>query len=233
MPSSCFCELIRAQPPLQPANAWSSLAFCVAALAVLIISSTDRSNPWLRGQNPPTVKWKYPVMFAVALFLIGAGSFAFHARLTMQTQFADVFGMYLIATFILVYSFERTHSKSSNTIIAGYVALNLLLALLLYSAPQLRRYAFAAVLLAGLYLEYRSRKRAQVVSTTRYLSAAIALLATGFAIWIADITHLVCSPRSLVQGHAVWHLLGAMASWYLFLYYRSEVTAPTGKPGGR
>jgi len=233
MPSSCFCEAIRAKPPLQPANAWSSLAFCVAALAVLIISRRDRSNPRLRGQNPLTTKWKYPVMFAVALFLIGAGSFAFHARLTMQTQFADVFGMYLIATFVLVYSFERTHSSSGNTIIAGYVALNLLLASLLYSAPELRRYVFAAVLLAGLYLEYRSRKRAQATSTTRYLSASIGLLATGFAIWIADITGLVCSRTSPVQGHAVWHLLGAMASWYLFLYYRSEVSAPAGKPGQR
>ena len=222
MPSSCFCEAIRAEAPLQPANAWSSLAFCLVALAVLVTSYSDRSNPQRRSQNALTSTSKYPAMFAVSLVLIGAGSFAFHARLTLQTQFVDVFGMYLIATFVLVYSFVRTRPESGNAIIAGYIALNVFLASILCVAPELRRYVFAVVLLAGLLLEYRSRRKAQIDATSRYLSAAIALLAIGFAVWVADITHVLCSPTSWVQGHAVWHLLGATSSWYLFLYYRSE-----------
>ena len=31
-----------------------------------------------------------------------------------------------------------------------------------------------------------------------------------------------CDPDSLIQGHAIWHLLSALATWSFFLFLRTE-----------
>ena len=222
MPSSCFCEAIRSTPPLQPANSWSSLAFVVVALAVVAVALRDRSGRRSQPQNLLSSSLAYPLVYALALLIIGIGSAAFHAELTIETQFADVFGMYLIASFILLFNIQRLRPIPVAALVVAYLVLNGVLAELLYAVPEVRRYAFAVVLLAALGLEWRYRTTRTVVSDGRLLGAAVASLAIGFVIWIADITHVACSPMSWLQGHAVWHLLGALGAWFLYLYYRSE-----------
>ncbi len=222
MPSSCFCEAIRSTHPLQPANTWSSLGFVVVALAVVAIAFRDRSARRSQPQNLPSSSLAYPLVYALALTVIGIGSAAFHAELTIKTQFADVFGMYLIATFILLFNIQRLRPIPVAALVVAYVVLNGALAELLSAFPEVRRYAFAVVLLAALGLEWRYRSTRMVVSNGRILVAAVTSLAIGFVIWIADITHFACSPMSWLQGHAIWHLLGALGAWFLYLYYRSE-----------
>ena len=39
--------------------------------------------------------------------------------------------------------------------------------------------------------------------------------------WV-DPTHGWCDPDSWLQGHAAWHLLGAVAAYFLFRLYESE-----------
>ena len=63
-------------------------------------------------------------------------------------------------------------------------------------------------------------RRAPVSSHLFLLGLAANLLA--FAIWILDQTRTVCAPESLWQGHAAWHLLGAVAVGFSYAYYRSE-----------
>ena len=43
----------------------------------------------------------------------------------------------------------------------------------------------------------------------------------AFAIWNLS-QHGWCDPHSLVQGHAAWHLLDALAAYLLFRLYASE-----------
>jgi hypothetical protein len=50
----------------------------------------------------------------------------------------------------------------------------------------------------------------------------LAALALAFGIWILDLSHIVCAPHSLLQGHAVWHLLCAASGGFVYVYYRSE-----------
>ena len=46
-------------------------------------------------------------------------------------------------------------------------------------------------------------------------------MVVAFAIWNAS-QHGLCDPRSLLQGHAVWHLLGAASAYLLFRLWASE-----------
>ena len=56
----------------------------------------------------------------------------------------------------------------------------------------------------------------------RFYLLGILAKAVAFAIWIMDQQGTLCVPDSLVQGHAIWHLLGALSIWLNFSYYRSE-----------
>ena len=215
MPGHCFCEAVRASGVRQPANTWSSLAFVVAGFWMLGSGGGDRSN--LLSRRPV-----YRIVFGTAVVLIGYGSAFYHATLSFAGQFADVFGMYLLAVFIVLYAWSRLRPMSDVAVVALYAGINTALAALLLSVPAVRRYAFGLLLLAGLALEMRVRRTRASVVDGRWLTAAVLVLAIGFTAWVLDITRVACSPGSILQGHALWHLAGAAAALLLFRYYASE-----------
>jgi hypothetical protein len=55
--------------------------------------------------------------------------------------------------------------------------------------------------------------------------AGIAAFMSAYAIWLTGVDdHEWCRPDSLLQAHAIWHLLTAVATWCFFQYFR------TGEP---
>ena len=177
----------------QPANFWSSFAFI--AVAILL---------WFKGG---------PRLFAVALFLVGAGSAAYHGSLTFAGQVADMSGMYFVATFAILHGLERKGRITGRDAAIGFAVSN---AVLIYGQvmwPDARRYVFAALIVAILIAERGS-------GWSRQLKWAILIFAAGFAFWVLDKTHVLCAPESLAQGHAVWHLAGAAAAWLLYEHLR-------------
>ena len=55
--------------------------------------------------------------------------------------------------------------------------------------------------------------------------AAALSLGAAFAIWSVSLTDgCFCDPHSLIQGHAIWHILDALAAFCLFMFYASEHT---------
>lgn len=54
--------------------------------------------------------------------------------------------------------------------------------------------------------------------------AGIVTYMTAFAIWLTGRPgHPWCNPDSLIQAHAIWHLLSALATWCFFKFLRTEV----------
>jgi predicted membrane channel-forming protein YqfA (hemolysin III family) len=154
--------------------------------------------------------------------VIGVGSAFFHASLTLIGQFFDVLGMYLLTSFMLAYAFKRLFEWSDGFTIAFYTSINLLLSWLLFEVPETRRYVFAIVLLLAIIFEMLVRKLRTLQIGVRWWNLGLLLLLIAYVIWIADNTKLLCDPKSLLQGHAIWHILGAVAVFCLFRYYSSE-----------
>ena len=217
MPDHCFCERIRDGVMRQPANTWSSLAFVAAGFWILGSHGAGRTGT-------PSLRPVHRVLLGIAVILIGLGSAFYHATLSFAGQFVDVFGMYLLAVFIVVYGWSRLRPLNDGTVVALYAGINAALAALLLWLPAVRRYAFGVLILAGLALEMRVRGRRPAGMDGRYLAAAVLVLAAGFAAWTLDIRRLVCQPGSVLQGHALWHVAGAAASLLLFRYYASAGT---------
>lgn len=225
MPDICFCEAIRDSWVRQPVNAISSLAFL--AVAVFVVRVERRPSEPASRLHPLKSGWVYPAIYGIALALIGLGSAFYHASLTFVGQTADVLGMYLLGTFILIYNSHRLSPLSPAKAMTTYLIGNAALLVLLVQMPALRRYAFAGIILSALALEWRIRRGRRVAARTALLYSAIGLMAVAFAVWVLDITGVACDPQSFLQGHGVWHVLGATSALLLYVFYISE-DPPTG-----
>jgi hypothetical protein len=200
LPNGCFCEAIRPGSIAQPANTWSSFSFVLLGGAILAFSG---------GKQRADFRRTHAVVFGVALILIGLGSAFYHASLTFVGQLCDVQGMYLLAIFIALYAISHRGLLSDRLFVLLYILVNGAFLLVQIDLPGVRRYLFAVVVLTVIAVE----------SGGRFFYAAIAIMAVAFGIWILDITRTVCSPMSLFQGHAIWHVLGAIAALALYMHY--------------
>ena len=211
----CFCELPRTGALIvQPANSWSSYGYAFAGFLIIVLS---QSADWKSRFRSEAATW-----FGVTAIFVGLGSVLLHATLTLWGQFFDVTGMYLVGGFMLVSAIVRWRGLSAQTAVILYLALVGALLVVLYQVPDVRRWLFAAVLIAAIIAELgfaRPRRKGIRVS---YYFAGIAAKAVAFTIWNLDQHGTLCAPGSLLQGHAAWHLLGATSLWMTFLYYRSE-----------
>ena len=211
----CFCEMPRTGGLLlQPANSISSFGYVFAGLLMILLA---RSSAWISAFPPLAAS-----VLGAAAIIVGIGSVLLHATLTLWGQFFDVLAMYLVSGFFLVGALARWRDIPDRRAMVYYGLLCAVLIGILYALPEVRRWLFAVVLLVAIVLElvFARPRRPQV--RTGYYVAGLIVNITAFTIWNLDQRGQLCSPDSLLQGHAVWHLLGAVALWFAFLYYRSE-----------
>jgi dihydroceramidase len=210
--TGCFCEAPNTQSPIrQAANTYSSLGFVFSGM--FIVASACKGI---------RLSVCYSTLMGLASIIVGVGSAFYHASLTFIGQFFDVFGMFLLAAFMLVYAFERIWKLRISTTLGLFLTINILLSWLQIAIPDTRRYAFAIVLVIALVFEYYFRKKVNPQINVQLLQIGIGLLAGAYIIWILDNTRIVCFETSLLQGHAIWHLLGAVSVVFLHKYYLSE-----------
>lgn len=219
MPHHCFCEAIRFGDWIrQPSNSWSNLAFTCVAMFILWFFFREKAERSNRLVQYPVYTW----LFAFGTFLIGFGSFYYHASLTFMGQWFDVMGMYFTVTFFILYNIDRLLDVKPVKFMLYYFALNVMLALVLAYVPEARRYLFggfvAAFLLSVWYVQ--ARMKSHITST--YLFLALGCLGIGFGLWVLDIQKIVCVPYSVWQLHAAWHVLTALSSCFIYMYYFSE-----------
>ncbi len=211
LPDHCFCEGLRESLIRQPANTWSSLAFVAVALWVAArLGRRVRAGQAVFGGAETG-------LFLGALVLVGLGSAFYHASLTFIGQVFDVSGMYLIATFILLHRLGPRLGAPPGLSVAVFVLANGVLMAVQVSAPSLRRIVFGVLLVSATTVEWRCSRAGR-----SWLAAAALLMALAFAIWFVDLRRLMCDPQSLIQGHAAWHLLGALAAACLYRSYEAE-----------
>ncbi len=64
-------------------------------------------------------------------------------------------------------------------------------------------------------------RRSEVHAQRMYAYASLALILTAFGVWNAH-QRMAVRPHLLIQGHAIWHILGAVSTYFLYRYYASE-----------
>jgi hypothetical protein len=223
MPDRCFCERIRPGIIRQPVNTWSNLAFVLTGLFVIAMAGRDLARASRSGtSNPMRTRPVYPIVYGIATILIGIGSIFYHMSLAFAGQVLDVLSMYLLTSFMLLYNLSRMRRMRSGTFVVCYLLLNVAVGYISIRLPVLRRYLFLALLLAVGVSKLVVRRKRRPRMTMAFLYAGLVSLVMACAIWILDVTRVVCAPGSWFQGHAMWHVLMAALIGFMYLYYRSE-----------
>lgn len=214
----CFCELPRVGAlVLQPADSWSSYGYVLVGFLMIILAG---GRGWASAMPPLAAR-----TLGITAIVVGLGSVLMHATLTLWGQFLDVLGMYLIGSFLLVRALARWRRIPDGRAIMLYVGLCVCLTGALIVMPEVRRWLFALLLNLAILVELIFARPLRPGARLGLYLGGILATAVAFAIWILDQQGVVCAPRSLLQGHAVWHLLGALSLWLSFSYYRSERAA--------
>ena len=217
VPGHCFCEQTIGFPE-QLANSVSSFAFVFLGAWVLLSRRTlSRPNP-----APGTREHTLAPLFGITMFFLGVSSFFYHATLSFLGQFLDIFSMYTFGILLFFGALYRAGRLRGGYALAGFVAASIVFGLLQFAYPDARRILFTALLLPGIILELtpwitghspRSRRMGAIY-------AGLGVMIVAYGIWLLDQTPAFCQPGSLLQGHAIWHALGAVAAFLVYIHYR-------------
>jgi hypothetical protein len=215
--------------PLNPANAWSNLGFAAIGLIVLVDAGRRRA-----GTARMATDDRYASLYGAVGVFLGIGSFAFHGSLRAWGGYLDVISMHAFLAFMLAYDLARIHQRSWSWFGAWFGGLlTAFTVAVLWVPPEHGKSLFAGFVVVTLLVEaavsYPAlRPWAPVRIEPRRMPwfwAGVGAFAVAFVIWNLSRTGRVwCDPASLLQGHAVWHLLSALSVGCFYLYLRGEGT---------
>ncbi|UFN44575.1 ceramidase domain-containing protein [Nocardioides okcheonensis] len=213
-----FCEAPRPGWVRQPANTLSNAGFVVAGLAV-----ARRAVAGPDAVMSTTVATAY----ACVVVLLGPASAAMHATQSAWGGHLDMLSMYLVAGFAAAWAWVRWTARGTRAFLTAYAACVLACEVVgLWPDPvpvvhYSGNLAFGVLLLAAVVLETMIWRRGRTKTVFRHGVVALAAMLVAFTIWLLSNAGW-CDPRSLLQGHAAWHLLCAVAAYWLFRLYESE-----------
>lgn len=217
-----FCEQAVDGVVRQPANTLSNAGFVLAGL--LIAGRAGRDRP--AGSVMSTA---VATFYACVVVLLGPASAAMHATQTEWGGHLDMLSMYLIAAFAAAWAWVRWARRGATAFATAYVvgvATCEVVGLWPDPVPVVHyagNLAFGVLLVAAVVLETRLWRRGETVIAFRHGVVALAAMLVAFTIWLLSNAGW-CDPTSIWQGHAAWHLLCAVAAYWLFRLYESEVS---------
>jgi hypothetical protein len=205
-----YCEAARCGWIREPLNTLSNLGFIIVGLWIFI---GYRRVPQVR-------------MIGLAGFLVGILSAFYHATSSHFGEILDLGSMYLLVGSLCAFNLARLGRlpRAEAERVGAILALGGLFGLLLFPDWGTRIFDLfigGALLIEGLiYLKVKRERRALGYSY-RYFWSALACHASAYGFWVLDHDRLFCHPESSwFQGHAVWHLLGAVTFVFLAKFYR-------------
>jgi len=208
VPSSVDCEVASGGWLSQPANAVSSLAYVVAGLWVMF---------WARRHAD--VDLRLAVGYGLAVFLTGLGSADFHGTQSPAALFLHDYGLSATLLFIVVFDVAMMRDWERARQWATYLAAVVTVGVVLLVAPTLGAPLVGMVALAMVVAEgwvlitgQRSWWRPGASPEAAAYSMAVLALLVGVVVYVPSRTDgVLCDPDSLLQGHAAWHVLTAVA----------------------
>jgi hypothetical protein len=191
----------------EPQNTWSNLAFVVG-------------GAWLIG----TRRTRVARALGIPLIAVGIGSFLYHASVSELLRQFDVGAMFwlfvMVAMYLLSIVAPAKQQALEDNIVTSTIAL-CVVASLLTVARNLTLFGFKPISLASITGLTSAALLLTLAATTRRkesLSAALQLLGIvttfGAAVFLQVSDRpggTLCRPTALIQAHAVWHVLAAIA----------------------
>jgi hypothetical protein len=202
------CERILDGPLVQPVNAWTSLAYTLVGLALIVTLRASRGR-----------ERTYRVVFGVLLALTGIGSFLYHGPQSAGAGFAHDITFLAALWFLVAIDLGAALDRSVRFTWALFAAAIVVDGALLLAFPTVTNYLTGVAVVVLIVSDVLVRRPGG--TDGRILGIALGLFAASLVANVLGKTGgPACSPGSLIQYHALWHTLSAMA---LGAYYLSTV----------
>jgi len=221
-----FCELAHQGLVKQPSNSFSNFAFAIAGL---VAAYQVYKGKFKNNNNPLTRTLFFPIILSSLMILLSPGSMAMHASETTVGGYFDMLSMYLIAAIIFSYAALRFFKLSPLLYTILFVLILVICHIFHFSTWQPPIVGFAGSFIFGVFcilgvlLEILHKIKNKVKSEVYWVVIASVVFLIAFAIWqIGYDTHPWCIPEAIVQAHAIWHILDAVAIYCFFRLYISE-----------
>lgn len=222
-----FCERNRLKSIIrQPANTWSNLAYLFYGLLCARLALYDKKHQVQANliTRWPVISWVFGFTFVYLCF----GSFFYHASLTRIGQHFDMAGTYALVAFPVMVNLARIYRHYAKTneaqLVPILIATSFAVFVLIFAFKwQLKGEVALPALIVGVIastLWYHAISKSPYQMLFGLL--AIVSMAAAYFIWWQDRYKHWCEPESLLQGHALWHVLTGLGGFFVYLMLRSE-----------
>ena len=225
--ADCYCEVPRPGWVRQPANTLSCVSGVIVGFAIAIHSRSRRrvagSGPLNRMMAGPF----YPSVYASIVTYSGFGAAFFHGSLTEWGGKLDMVSMHLSFGFWLVYNLTRRfdRSKAWFSLVFSVLTATLLIPRVVFGLLGFQVFAglVSGVILSEILVATGPSRGKWNVSLNRsWLWVSLGLYVPALAVWRFSLSgQPLCCPDSLLQGHALWHVMTALSPGALYLYVRN------------
>ena len=206
----CYCEAPTGGPIEQLSNSFSNLCYILIGLLIIF-----HPCPVERSQsNLVSSDFFYPFLYGMNTIILGLGSFFYHGSLTEFGRFFDWFGMYLFASYVIVYNIARFFRPYFNpwrffALFCAFMVTSVFFTLTLNA--DIRRHIFTIMIVIALVVAAFVNRRLGNPFDDSLLAFSLVSLIVAYIIWNLDNNGILCDPISFIQGHAIWHLLTAIS----------------------
>ncbi len=231
-PPYCYCETVLEGPVGQPVNTGSDLAFVVAGLVIAWRAGrrTDPDSPHPFRRNAG-----YAAAYSQMAVFMGLGSMFFHGAMTEWGGRLDGLSMYLFILYVIAYQISRSWQLGWRGFAGLYGGLALVFGAERMFGSNSSLVVFGSLVTLALLLEVLiavpvsrirlGRGRDRLLQRHIFL-LGLGLFCLALVIWsFSDSGRPLCDPDSLIQGHAIWHLLTAGTVTAIYFYFDAEVEA--------
>jgi len=218
----CYCEAFSSGPVKEVSNTYSALGFSVAGFGILY--SLTRSQ---KSVNLMTSSVEYPTVYGFLAIFLGPGSMFFHSTLSTFGVFMDTFSMYSWLGFVFVFNIMRLTSISLTFAAIFYLVFQISLNVVQWNMGG--DWVFTFLVVVAVFSEIAVfLKKWKKWDWGSYLWFVGGLVSFGVAYYVwkqARTGGPLCFPHSIVQGHAIWHILTAVTVACIYMYL-STTTDP-------
>lgn len=227
-----FCEQNRWDMlVIQPSNTWSNMGYLVAGLMLISVGLKDHFFPDRKNLNNLIARFPaFTVLLGASMIYLFIGSFFYHASLTLAFQKIDITGIYAVLIALFTYNafkafpfirIGRKIQSSHKVLVSVGITLNILFFVEIW---KWNINVVFPVMIGLLFLVNLINMKRNIISKMymQYMWSSFLTLLVAGTIWILDRSNVMCVPTSVFQGHALWHILTAVAVLFLYFYYRSE-----------
>lgn len=226
-----FCEFHGMDKIIrQPSNAWSNVSFIFFGIIYLVYAYDDFKSVKNIKSNFIIKYFSFSILLGMCMIFLGLSSFLFHASLIQFSSRLDITGVvmsclivfsYSILRLISIKNYRKTKVFFLQTYRIFYVAI-VFVSILFFSINMLGReitiFLIASTIILNSYIQIKYRPEINF----KYFIISIIIILISMILWVLD-KELICNPTSILQLHAVWHILTSVSVYLMYLFYRSEI----------